>query len=409
MEKEITQSGSKVQGKISYDQVEVAKAIEEELKLRASSVTIPGFRKGKAPLRLVENFIGREYIVDRAIDRLVNEGIQKFIEEYNITPLEIRDLDFLERGDGKPLIFTFVIDIYPKVELENYKDIISDLTWEEPVVTEEDIDNFIEGIRGRLGVWKDVEDKKVLERGDYVLVDIKDNPSKPFDESKETGSIIKIGEGILSPGDDEVLIGKEIGEPVEVKTRFPEDYREESLRNKDITLYVLIKGIKRLELPPLDEELAKRFNYQSVEAMREGFRESIYKERLAQKEEAMYQLIKNRLADEVKTDIPNIMVRNRLEYWKKLLYNNREAPEDFEDRNYQYALNDIKATLALRYIADRESLNPTEDEVNKLINSWKVKDVTEEVRSNAINVIKEDKALRFLLDLVKSKKGEDKE
>ncbi|MCX7796704.1 MAG: trigger factor [bacterium] len=407
MEKEITQSGSKVQGKISYDQIEVTKAIEEELKLRASSVTVPGFRKGKAPLRLVENFIGREYIVDRAIDRLVNEGIQRFIKEYDITPLEIRDLDFLEKGDGKPLIFTFVIDTYPKVELENYKDLISDLTWEEPVVTEEDVDKFIEGIRSRLGVWKDVEDKKVVEKGDYVLVDIKDDPSKPFDESRETGSIIKIGEGILSSGDDETLIGKEVGESVEIKTKFPEDYREESLRNKDITLYILIKGIKRLELPPIDEEFAKRFNYQSVEAMREGFKGGIYRERLAQKEEEMFQLMKKRLADGVKVDIPDIMVRNRLEYWKRVLYNNREAPEDFEDKNYQYALNDIKATLALRYIADKESLEPTEDEINRLINSWKVRNVTEEVRNNAINVIKEDKALRFLLDLVKNKKGEE--
>jgi len=406
MEKEITQSGSKIQGKISYDQTEVTKAIDEELRLRASTVTVPGFRKGKAPLKLVENFIGREYIVERAIDRLVNEGIQKFIEEYNIAPLEIRDLDFVERGDGKPLIFTFIIDTYPKVELEDYRSIVDNLSWEEPVVTEEDVDNFIEGLRKRLAVWKDVEDKNIVEKGDYILVDIKDDPSKPFDENKETGSIIKVGEGILSPGDDEALIGKEIGEAVEIKTKFPEDYREESLRNKEITIYVLIKGIKYLELPPVDEEFAKRFNYQSVEAMREGFKSSIYKERLAQKEEEMYHLIKEQLAERVKEDIPDIMVRDRLEYWKRILYNNREAPEDFEEKNYQYALNDIKATLALRYIAEKESLEPTEEEINRVLTSWKIKNVTNEVRDNAINLIKEDKALKFLLDLVKNKEGE---
>lgn len=406
MEKEITQSGSKIQGKISYDQTEVTKAIDEELRLRASTVTVPGFRKGKAPLKLVENFIGREYIVERAIDRLVNEGIQKFIEEYNIAPLEIRDLDFVERGDGKPLIFTFIIDTYPKVELEDYRSIVDNLSWEEPVVTEEDVDNFIEGLRKRLAVWKDVEDKNIVEKGDYILVDIKDDPSKPFDENKETGSIIKVGEGILSPGDDEALIGKEIGEAVEIKTKFPEDYREESLRNKEITIYVLIKGIKYLELPPIDEEFAKRFNYQSVEAMREGFKSSIYKERLAQKEEEMHHLIKEQLAEKVKEDIPDIMVRDRLEYWKRILYNNREAPEDFEEKNYQYALNDIKATLALRYIAEKESLEPTEEEINRVLTSWKIKNVTNEVRDNAINLIKEDKALKFLLDLVKNKEGE---
>ncbi|MGC8971920.1 MAG: trigger factor, partial [bacterium] len=292
MEKEITQSGSKIQGKISYDQIEVTKAINEELRLRASNVTVPGFRKGKAPLRLVENFIGREYIVERAIDKLVDEGIQKIIEEYNIVPLEIRDLEFVERGDGKPLIFTFVINTYPKVEVEDYRSIINNLSWEEPVVTEEDVDNFIEGLRKRLAVWRDIEGRNIVERGDYILVDIKDDPSKPFDENKETGSILKVGEGILSPGDDESLIGKEIGESVEITTKFPEDYYEESLRNKETTIYVLIKGIKTLELPPIDEEFAKRFNYQSVEAMREGFKEGIYKERLVQKEEEMYHLIK---------------------------------------------------------------------------------------------------------------------
>jgi trigger factor len=237
-------------------------------------------------------------------------------------------------------------------------------------------------------------------------VDIKDDPSKPFDENKETGSILKVGEGILSPGDDESLIGKEIGESVEITTKFPEDYYEESLRNKETTIYVLIKGIKTLELPPIDEEFAKRFNYQSVEAMREGFKEGIYKERLVQKEEEMYHLIKERLAESVKEDIPDIMVRNRLEYWKRILYNNREAPEDFEEKNYQYALNDIKAALALRYIADKESLEPTEEEINRVLNSWKIRNITDEVRNNAISVIKEDKALKFLLDLIKNKEGE---
>jgi trigger factor len=409
MEKEFTQSGSKIQGKISYDQTEVAKAIEEELRSRASTVTVPGFRRGRAPLKLVENFIGREYIVEKAIDRLVNNGIQKFIEEYSIVPLEIRDLDFIERGDGKPLIFTFIIDVYPEVKIEDYKGLISDLTWEEPVVTDEDVDKFIDGLRRRLGVWKDVEGKTTVEKGDYVLVDIKDDPTKSFDEDKATGSIIHIGEGIVSPGDDEPLIGREIGESVEIKTKFPEDYYEESLRNKEVTLYVLIKGIKMLELPQVDEEFAKRFNYQSVEDMREGFRQGIYRERLAQKEESMYQLIKDRLAEGVKVEIPEVMVRDRLEYWKRILYNNREAPEDFEEKNYQYALNDIKATLALRYIADKESLEVTEEEINRVITSWKVKNITEEVRNSAINTIKQDKALRFLLDLIKNREGEVKE
>jgi len=386
MEKEFTQSGSKIQGKISYDQTEVAKAIEEELRSRASTVTVPGFRRGKAPLKLVENFIGREYIVEKAIDRLVNNGIQKFIEEYSIVPLKIRDLDFIERGDGKPLIFTFIIDVYPEVKIEDYK-----------------------GLRRRLGVWKDVEGKTTVEKGDYVLVDIKDDPTKPFDEDKATGSIIHIGEGIVSPGDDEPLIGREIGESVEIKTKFPEDYYEESLRNKEVTLYVLIKGIKMLELPQVDEEFAKRFNYQSVEDIRKGFRQGIYRERLAQKEESMYQLIKDRLAEGVKVEIPEVMVRDRLEYWKRILYNNREAPEDFEEKNYQYALNDIKATLALRYIADKESLEVTEEEINRVITSWKVKNITEEVRNSAINTIKQDKALRFLLDLIKNREGEVEE
>ncbi|MGC8971444.1 MAG: hypothetical protein ACP5K2_04490, partial [bacterium] len=119
-----------------------------------------------------------------------------------------------------------------------------------------------------------------------------------------------------------------------------------------------------------------------------------------------YHLIKERLAESVKEDIPDIMVRNRLEYWKRILYNNREAPEDFEEKNYQYALNDIKAALALRYIADKESLEPTEEEINRVLNSWKIRNITDEVRNNAISVIKEDKALKFLLDLIKNKEGE---
>jgi len=403
MEKEIVHNGSRVQGKISYDQSEVTKAIGEELRLRASSVVVPGFRKGKAPLKLVENFIGRETIVDRAIDRLVNTGIEDFIKEYEIVPLEIRDIDIVERGEGKPLVFTFEIDTYPRVEVENYRELISDLVWEEPVVTEEDVDNFIENIRKRMGVWRDVEDRKIVENGDYVLIDIKDDPSK-LDESIETGSIIKIGEGLISPGDDESLVGKGVGESVEIKTRFPEDYREESLRGREITLYVLIKGIKILELPPVDEEFARKFNYQTVEEMREGFKKSIYRERLAQKEQELSQSIRDRLAQAVTVEIPEIMVRDQLESWKRMLYQNREAPEDFDEKNYNYASDHIKSTLALRYIAEKESIEPTEEEVNRIISSWRVKNITEDVRRSANSIAKEDKTLNFLIELIKGER-----
>jgi len=403
MEKEIVHNGSRVQGKISYDQSEVTKAIGEELRLRASSVVVPGFRKGKAPLKLVENFIGRETIVDRAIDRLVNTGIEDFIKEYEIVPLEIRDIDIVERGEGKPLVFTFEIDTYPRVEVENYRELISDLVWEEPVVTEEDVDSFIENIRKRMGVWRDVEDRKIVENGDYVLIDIKDDPSK-LDESIETGSIIKIGEGLISPGDDESLVGKGVGESVEIKTRFPEDYREESLRGREITLYVLIKGIKILELPPVDEEFARKFNYQTLEEMREGFKKSIYRERLAQKEQELSQSIRDRLAQAVTVEIPEIMVRDQLESWKRMLYQNREAPEDFDEKNYDYASDHIKSTLALRYIAEKESIEPTEEEVNRIISSWRVKNITEDVRRSANSIAKEDKTLNFLIELIKGER-----
>lgn len=404
MEKEIIHSGSKIQGKISYDQSEVTKAIEKELRLRSSNVVIPGFRKGKAPLKLVENLIGRENIVERAIDNLINEGIENFIKEYEIVPLEIKDLDILEKGEDKPLVFKFTIETYPKVEVENYRELISDLTWEEPVVTEEDVDRFIEDLRRRMGVWKNIEDRKVVERGDYVLVDIKDDPSKPFDESKETGSIIKIGDGIVSPGDDEALIGKEIGESLEIKTKFPEDYRDESLRGTELTLYVLIKGIKELELPPIDEEFAKRFNYQTVEEMREGFKQGIYRERLAQKENELSQAIRDRLAQAVDVEIPEIMVKDQLDRWKRMLYQNREASEDFDEKNYKYALDEIKSTLALRYISKKESIEPTEEEINRVINSWGVRNVTEEIRDRAISIAKENKTLRFLIELIKGEK-----
>lgn len=404
MEKEIIHSGSKIQGKISYDQSEVTRAIEKELRLRSSNVVIPGFRKGKAPLKLVENLIGRENIVERAIDNLINEGIENFIKEYEIVPLEIKDLDILEKGEDKSLVFKFTIETYPKVEVENYRELISDLTWEEPVVTEEDVDRFIEDLRRRMGVWKNIEDRKVVERGDYVLVDIKDDPSKPFDESKETGSIIKIGDGIVSPGDDEALIGKEIGESLEIKTKFPEDYRDESLRGTELTLYVLIKGIKELELPPIDEEFAKRFNYQTVEEMREGFKQGIYRERLAQKENELSQAIRDRLAQAVDVEIPEIMVKDQLDRWKRMLYQNREASEDFDEKNYKYALDEIKSTLALRYISKKESIEPTEEEINRVINSWGVRNVTEEIRDRAISIAKENKTLRFLIELIKGEK-----
>jgi len=404
MEKEVNQTGIRLVGKISYSEDEVSQALDEELRSRAVNVLVPGFRRGKAPLKLVENLLGRDTLLDGAIDRLVNEGIQEVISGYKITPVDIKDIEFIEKGDNKPLVFSFTIETYPKVEVDNYKELISELTWEEPEVDDESVDKVIEDIRHRLGTWKTVEEKSIVERGDYVLVDIKDDPSKPFDQSKEIGSIIKVGEGILSPGDDESLISSEVGGIHEIETRFPEDYSDESFRGKEVRLYILVKGIKILELPSLNEDFAKRFNYPTLEAMRDGLREGIYKERLAQREHKLGQDIKDKLAHVIDIEIPDIMVKDLLKEWKRVLYQDRNAPKDFEETNYQYASNEVKATLALRYIAEKEGLEPTEEDVNNLFNSWKVKNITENIMEEAKARIREDKALKFLVNNVKERK-----
>ena len=404
MEKEVNQTGIRLVGKISYSEDEVSQALDEELMSRAVNVLVPGFRRGKAPLKLVENLLGRDTLLDGAIDRLVNEGIQEVISGYKITPVDIKDIEFIEKGDNKPLVFSFTIETYPKVEVDNYKELISELTWEEPEVDDESVDKVIEDIRHRLGTWKTVEEKSIVERGDYVLVDIKDDPSKPFDQSKEIGSIIKVGEGILSPGDDESLISSEVGGIHEIETRFPEDYSDESFRGKEVRLYILVKGIKILELPSLNEDFAKRFNYPTLEAMRDGLREGIYKERLAQREHKLGQDIKDKLAHVIDIEIPDIMVKDLLKEWKRVLYQDRNALKDFEETNYQYASNEVKATLALRYIAEKEGLEPTEEDVNNLFNSWKVKNITENIMEEAKARIREDKALKFLVNNVKERK-----
>ncbi|MGC9063993.1 MAG: trigger factor, partial [bacterium] len=352
----------------------------------------------------VENLLGRDSLLERAVDRLVNEGIQNVISEYKVTPLDIKDIEFIERGDGKPLIFSFTIETYPQVVIDNYKDLVSDFTWEDPVVDDEDVDNLIEGMRQRLGTWKTVEDRTTLNRGDYALVDIKEDPSQLFEENQDIGSIIRIGEGILSPGDDESLIGAEVGSTHEIDTRFPEDYSKESLRGKEIKLYLLIKGIKEIELPPIDDDFAKRFNYQTLEAMREALRGSIYRERVTQTEYKLGQDIKDKLAEVINVEIPDIMVRSILDEWKRILYKDKEVPEDFEEKNYQYALNEVKATLALRYIGEKEGLEPTEEEINNLIKRWKIKNITQDIINEARTRLIEDKALKFLVNSIKEKK-----
>ncbi|HPC78486.1 MAG TPA: hypothetical protein PK811_09160, partial [bacterium] len=102
--------------------------------------------------------------------------------------------------------------------------------------------------------------------------------------------------------------------------------------------------------------------------------------------------------------IPEIMVRDQLESWKRMLYQNREAPEDFDEKNYNYASDHIKSTLALRYIAEKESIEPTEEEVNRIISSWRVKNITEDVRRSANSIAKEDKTLNFLIELIKGER-----
>lgn len=340
--------------------------------------SIPGFRKGKAPRKIIERYYGEEVFYEDAINLICPAAYEEAVKEHNLEPVDRPEIDITEIGSDKGIVFKAAVTVKPEVELGEYKGIEAEK--KEYNVTDEDIDKEIEAIREKNARIIEVTGRPV-KNGDTVVIDFKGFvDEKQFEGGTSENYSLEIGSGHFIPGFEEQLVGAEAGQEVDVNVTFPENYANEELAGKSALFKVTVKEIKEKQLVPLDDEFAKDVSeFDSLEDLKADIRKK--------REEEAERLSKQQYEDEVirivvenaKVDIPDVMVDTQVNIMLRdfdyqlryqglnldnyLKYMNTDI-EKLKESYRPMAQSRVKSQLVLEKIAEVEGITATEEDVN---------------------------------------------
>ena len=408
--------------------VEAKKFDEAINKVYSKSVkyfNIPGFRKGKAPKAIIEKMYGEEIFYEDAFNEVVPEVFEKELKENNIEAVSKPDIDVVQIGKGKDLIFTAVIQTKPDAKLGKYKGI--QLKKVEYNVSEEDINKELERMAEKNSRLISVEDRAV-ENKDITVIDFEGFvDGVAFDGGKAEGHELVIGSGAFIPGFEDQIIGMKIGEEKDINVKFPEEYFSEELKGKDAIFKVKLHEIKKKEMPKLDDEFAKDTSeFDTLEELKNSIKEKLEKENAQRaKYETEDEAVK-KVCEAAEVEIPSGMVETEIDNMVKeietrLQYQGMnldmylqmmgKTKEEFRKENEEQARTSVKNKLVLEAIVKAENLEASEEEVNaKVAEMAKLYGQTEEqLKANEMfvkyvkNSLASEKAVDFIVTNAKIK------
>ncbi len=352
------------------------KACEKSYRKNAGSINIQGFRKGKAPRKMIEKLYGPEIFYDDAMNECIPDAYEaavaeaglKVVSQPSITEVDVKDGEFL---------FTAVVFVKPEVTVKDYKGIEAEK--DDATVSEAEVEAELTRMQERNSRQVSVE--RESKKGDIVNLDFEGFvDGVAFEGGKGEKFDLELGSGMFIPGFEEQLEGKNVGEECDVTVTFPEDYNEKSLAGKPAVFKCKINEIKEKQKPELDDEFAKDVSEFDTIAEMKADLEKTMKER---KEESAQNAFQERVMDKVietmEADIPDAMVETQLDRVAED-FSYRLAMQGMEFDSYlkmtgmdmnsfrqvfaPQALRQVKIRLALEKVAELEGLDVTEEDLN---------------------------------------------
>lgn len=291
---------------------EWSKAIAAAVKRIANQVNIHGFRRGKAPRRIVEREVGLAAILDEAYEKL---GPKVFNEAMDEEKLELATYPKFERvtvEEDKSLVFKAIVTPKPEVKLGEYKGLKIEKKTEE--VTEEQVAQHIDKMRERQAKLVDAPEGAAAKKGDLVTLDFKGfTDGEAFEGGEGKDYPLQIGSGSFIPGFEDQLVGAKAGEEREVKVKFPEDYHEKKLAGKDAVFKCVIHAIRHKELPALDDAFVEKASvFHTVDELKKDVREKMEKAAATKAENDLRVAAIDKAAENITVDIPQVMIEDRI-------------------------------------------------------------------------------------------------
>jgi len=360
---------------IEVEQERLDRAVDEAFRRLAGRVDVPGFRRGKAPRSMIERMIGRDRIVEEALDHLVPEVVSDAMEQQKVEPYTRPRVESIE---FEPLRVKAVVGLSPKVELGDYKDSLRVAT-EEPNVGAEQVEAVIQRLRDSYVQWVPVE--RGVQIGDRVGLDLSatiEGRDEPILDSKEAEYVVDPAGAQPAPGFAEQLVGLKAGDTKTFQLTMPEDYRDTEVAGKPAQFSVTLHWVKQRELPSLDDDFAQQVgDYSDVAALRAAIENQVREreaERVREKleEEAMSKLVEissiefpPQLVDHQAQHMLDTFTRNverqglQLTQYLRLIGKERDA---FDEEIRSEAESRIRRSLVLDAFADAEQIEPEQTE-----------------------------------------------
>ncbi len=409
-----------VQLEIEVDAAKFEEGMQKSFAKNASKFNVPGFRKGKAPRSIVERYYGEQALYDDAINIVCSEAYDLAIDENNIHPVDRPEIDILQIGSNQNLIFTAKVTVKPEVELGAYMGI--EVKKAEAVVTDEDVEKELQKIVEKNSRLVSVSDRPVQD-GDTAIIDFEGFiDDVPFEGGKGTDYSLVIGSGTFIPGFEDQLIGKNIGEDVDVNVSFPEDYGKDELSGKPALFKVTIKEIKFKELPTIDDEFVKDISeFDTLDEYKTDLRNKLEETAKHKAEHEDENNVIKQIAENATVDIPEVMVQKQIDAMVKdfdmrLRYQGLELGKyleimgmDYEGFRGQFALraeDEVKVQLVVEKICQVEDVQASDEdadaEIQKMAEDYKqsAEELKKTLRPDDMDYIKKDIAFRKTIKLL---------
>lgn len=371
---------------IEVEAAEVNKAVDQACKRLANRVSIPGFRKGKAPRMIVERHVGKDAVLQEAFDIVAPKALSKAFDEQKIDPVTRPSVDIETLEEGKDLVFKATVTPRPEVKLGDYKGL--NVPKNEVNIMDEDVEKQLKTFQDRQGKLVDAPEGAEVKDGDFTTLDFKGFvDGEAFDGGEGKDYPLQIGSNSFIPGFEDQLVGAKIGEERDVNVKFPEEYHAKELAGKDATFKCTIRSIKTKELPAIDDELAKKVSkFETLDELKADIRKNLEEnaERTAENDQksAAIEMATNNIT----VDIPAVMIDNRVTAMIQEMAMRLEQQGMKLEQYLQYAGTDI-AKLREQYRETAEKNVKTDlmlEEVAKAEDiKVEAKDLDEEVAAMA--------------------------
>ena len=420
-------SSNKVKLSFDIDAAQFDAAMDKAYIKVRGQVTIPGFRKGRAPRKMIENMYGGEGVFyDEAFELIFDEVYGPAIDENKLEVVDRPQVDIQQIGTGKNLQFTCEVFVKPDVTLGEYKGV--EVKKEHTLVTEDDVNAEIEKERNKQAAEVSVDDRAVAE-GDTVNLDYSGSvDGVKFAGGTAEGQTLKIGSHTFIPGFEEQMVGMNIGEEKDLNVTFPTEYHAPDLAGKEAVFHVKVNSITETQLPALDDDFAKDISeFDTLDAYKADVRAKLEAQAAERDNNAFTNAVIEKVMANATVEIPDAMVERQIDSMVRnfearlaqqglkladfMKYTGQDE-KSFRNQYRDQAEKSVRANLVLEAVENAENFEATEEEIDAEIVKFagQVGQDVENLKKNLTEGDREyfkadvirDKAVKFLCDNAKA-------